>query len=203
MSNVPTDMVLVDSLHLSANVGPDCWNRIRPQPIEITVFLHLQNGYLTAAGESDDVLDSIHYGHLSKAISTLVEGRPSDSPFDGVHGLIAAVTGEAFALAKTAATEVRLVVELPKFILLAGGFSVDVTTSYLGTSGTAPRKVTIKDLVLPVLIGVNPPEREAKQRVVTNITFLEAPGAHPPIDYPTIASRIIQACFLASLYHKY
>ncbi|KIK25130.1 hypothetical protein PISMIDRAFT_9729, partial [Pisolithus microcarpus 441] len=33
--------------------------------------------------------------------------------------------------------------------------------------------ICVKDLVLPVLIGVNPPERLARQRVVTNITFYE------------------------------
>ncbi|RDB18157.1 hypothetical protein Hypma_000659 [Hypsizygus marmoreus] len=188
--NLPTDIVFIDTLHLSADVGLDCWKRSRPQPVEISVYLHLQSAFLTRAGLSDDVLDSVHYGHLSKTITTLVE-KKSGSSFGSVDGLIAAVAGEAFGLAGNAAVEVRIVVGLPKQILLAGGFSVDVIVSRDRTATPLLRKVSITDLVLPVLIGVNPPERKAKQRVITSIIFVEGQGDHQPIDYPEVVAQVI------------
>jgi FolB domain-containing protein len=185
-----TDVVFINALQLSADVGPDCWNKQRAQPVNISVCLNLQKFYLSAAAHSDDVQDSIHYGHLSKAITSLVE-KKSGSSFGDIDELISAVTRETFALAEKAAMEVRVEIELPKLILLAGSFSVEVATPPDVDVSSMPRKVTITDLVLPVIIGVNPPERNAKQRVVTSIVFFEhPPGAQYPLEYPGIVSRL-------------
>ncbi|GLB44264.1 putative dihydroneopterin aldolase [Lyophyllum shimeji] len=183
-----TDVVFIDTLHLSTDVGLDCWKRARAQPVEVSVYLHLQSSFLTAAGKSDDVLDSVHYGQLSKAISNRVAG----STFGGVENLVAAATDEAFALAGKAATEVRVVVNLPKQILLAEGFIVDITTPSDAPSSPSTRKVSVVNLILPVVIGVNPPERKAKQRVITNITFHEHPGDRPMLGYPEIVAGIVK-----------
>ncbi|KAG6890198.1 hypothetical protein C0992_002855 [Termitomyces sp. T32_za158] len=186
MSTTQTDVVFVDTLHLSADVGPDCWGKSRPQPVQVSVYLHLQPSFLDVSGKSDNVLDSVHYGHLSKAISSKVGG----SSFRGVDSLVSAVSQEAYTLAGPAAQQVRVVVDLPKQILLAENFSVDITTSASSTS----RSVFIRDLVLPVIIGVNPPERETKQRVITNIAFHERPTANqrPLLDYPAIVEEIVK-----------
>ncbi|KAG5647405.1 hypothetical protein DXG03_000476 [Asterophora parasitica] len=180
-------VVFVNTLHLAADVGPDCWGKSRLQPVEISVYLHLQSSFLTAAGQSDDVLDSVHYGHLSKAISAKVDR----SSFNGIEKLVAVVAEEAFALAGEAVTEVRVVANLPKQILLAEGLHVDFTISKEGATPAA-RRVSVVDLVLPVLIGVNPPEREAKQRVITNIVFHERPGDRPLSAYPQIVADIVK-----------
>lgn len=184
--NTDSDVVFVDSLQLHANIGKDCWNRCRPQIVNISVFIHLQNSYLTRAGGSDDVRDSVHYGHLSKAISKLVEDP--DAVFEGATGLIEAVTEEAFKLAGDAASSVRVVVEVPKLILLAEGFSIDVMVP--STRTAVPRKISVHNLILTVIIGVNPPEREAKQRIIVNLVFFELPGQHPAVDYTTIVPKI-------------
>ncbi|KAG6841340.1 hypothetical protein C0991_012165 [Blastosporella zonata] len=186
-----TDVVFIDSLHLAVDVGPDWWGKARPQPVQVSVYLHLQPSFLNTSGSSDNVLDSIHYGHLSKAVSSSISG----SSFTGVEKLVSAVNKEAFTLAGAAAAEVRVVVNLPKQILLADGFSVDTVTS-LSDALESTRTVSIKDLVLPVLIGVNPPEREAKQRVITNITFHERPSSsldqRPLPDYPAVVAAIVK-----------
>ncbi|KAG6813176.1 hypothetical protein H0H92_013296 [Tricholoma furcatifolium] len=187
-----SDVVFVDTLHLSVDVGPDCWGKTRPQPVELSVYLHLQPSFLDKSGTSDDVLDSVHYGHLSKAISSKVAG----ASFTGVEKLVAVVNQESYALAGPAATEVRVVVGLPKQILLAQGFVVDITTP-LSSDVSGTRIVTIKDLILPVLIGVNPPEREARQRVITNIIIRESPTSprvdqRPSLNYPAIVARIVK-----------
>ncbi|KAG6916073.1 hypothetical protein DXG01_008547 [Tephrocybe rancida] len=199
-----TDVVFVDTLHLSANIGPDCWGKTRPQPVEVSVYLHLTPSFLNAPGASDDVLDSVHYGHLSKAISSKIAGYA----FTGVEKLVEAVNVEAAALAGPAVEEVRVVVNLPKQVLLAEGFLVDTMTSM--KDKTTSRNVKIQNLVLPVLIGVNPPEREAKQRVITNIVFHERPGMsadpRPLVDYPAVVTEIVKVrqlcttCYQGFLY---
>ena len=48
-------------------------------------------------------------------------------------------------------------------------------------------------MILPVLIGVNPPERIAKQRIVADLTFFEAARTSAEsgeADYPAIVQQI-------------
>jgi FolB domain-containing protein len=193
------DVVFVNSLQASLNLGVDCWSKNRPQPACISVYLHLQQSFLDRAGKTDDVQDSVHYGHLAKAITMLIEER--GPPFDGIRGVVEAITKEAFKLAGEAVTEVRVVVDLPKLILLATGFSVDVVTSAPTLHRDVPTKVFVKGLTLATIIGVNPPEREAKQRVITNIVFHEKPGDHSPVDYAQIVSKISRAR-ISQLHHQ-
>jgi len=220
-----TDTVFVDSIQLTAAVGIDCWGRPKPQQVLASVYLHLKPSFLDACGKSDDVADSVHYGHLAKAVSAVVDEKArSGVHYFGVHALIEDVTRVAFELAGESADAVRVVVDLPKQILLASGFSVEVTTSKVGESEVdkagetasglvgPPAIVRVKGLVLPVLIGVNPPERLARQRVITNIMFSERasytssvlPG--PPqskIDYPDIVQCLYQVCLFRYHYQKH
>ncbi|KAG0698004.1 Dihydroneopterin aldolase-domain-containing protein [Suillus ampliporus] len=185
MMSLPTttDVVLVDTVQLTANVGVDCWGRTREQPVSITVYLHLKPSFLDVSGQSDNVTDSIHYGHLTKTISAL------SGSYTNVRVLVNEVTQKAFALAGENAEAVRVVVGMKKMILLAEDFEVEVITPSGQDSSHQAAKVAVKGLVMPVLIGVNPPERLAKQRVITNITFYEKSGMHQ-VDYPAIIKQI-------------
>ncbi|KAG1751849.1 Dihydroneopterin aldolase-domain-containing protein [Suillus lakei] len=145
-------------------------------PVSITVHLHLKPSFLEISGQSDNVVDSIHYGHLTKAISAL-------------SASYADVTQKVFSLAGEHVDAVRVIVGLPKLILLANDFEVEVITPRGQDSLQQAAKVSVKDLIMPVLIGVNPPERLAKQRVITNITFHERSGMHQA-DYPAIIKQI-------------
>ncbi|KAJ8690788.1 hypothetical protein PTI98_012187 [Pleurotus ostreatus] len=175
------DKVFVDTLQLAAQVGSDCWGRPRSQQISLSIYLHLSPLFLERAGISDDVEHSVHYGHLTKSITQLVQA--DGAAFFSVDDLIDRVAVQAFELAGGSAVEVRVVVDLPKLILLAGGFEVDVTLP------TRRKIVSVKDLVLFVIIGVNAPERESKQRVIVNISFVEKVGAGW-VDYAQIVDAI-------------
>jgi FolB domain-containing protein len=190
MSNSPTDIVFINAIELSANVGPDRWGRARPQPVLVSVYLHLRSSYLVRAGESDHVEDSVHYGHLSKAISNIVE---ADNTFSSVGGLVDVATKVAFELAGEAAVAVKVVVDFRQMLLVADELSVEVTTPAATSSRDAPARVTVKDMLLTTIIGVNPPERKAKQRVIINIVFFEIPRNHSPIDYQKIVTQISKA----------
>jgi dihydroneopterin aldolase len=206
-ANVPqaTDKVFIDTLRITiANIGPDCWGKSRPQPLELSIYLHLQPSFLNKSGASDDVVDSVHYGHLTKAISSLIdsksvtrEGSEGDA-FDGIHGLVKEVAEEAFKLAGDAAAEVRIVVNAPNLILLAGDFIVDTTISRNERGGSSPlgRVVSIKDLTIPVIIGVNPPERLAKQKVVTDLIVYESDPV-PHMEYQALVTDLAKVSKIA------
>ncbi|EIW74942.1 tetrahydrobiopterin biosynthesis enzymes-like protein [Coniophora puteana RWD-64-598 SS2] len=202
-----TDVVFIESLSLSATIGPDCWGRTRAQPILLSVHLHLRPSFLDKSGASDKVEDSVHYGHLTKVVSQLVAAREnpsnaSEQGFQSVHNLIGAVAQAAFGLAGAMAERVHVRVELPKLVLLAEScvFEADVSSASNLSSGADVGALTVhvKDVVLPVLIGVNPPERLAKQKVITNLTFYEHPSSPSDsegteeVDYTAIVKRVAE-----------
>ncbi len=96
-----TDLVFVDTLRVEATLGEDCWGRARAQPVAISVYLNLHPSFLQTAGQTDDVLDSVHYGHLAKEVAQLVRAKSESAQpaFDGPDALIAAVSDAAFSLA--------------------------------------------------------------------------------------------------------
>lgn len=198
---VNLDIISIESLHVSANIGPDCWNRDRSQPIDISVYLHLKPPFLDRAGASDNVSDSVNYSDLTKKISNFIktksESETTPSGFISPDELIDGVTQLAFDLAGEATAAVRVVVEIPKMILLAAGFSVDITTTVSNNNQLKTKQVLIKDLVLPVIIGVNPAERKSKQRVKINIIFYENTSSLSVVDYRQVVTRLCQASCVA------
>jgi len=200
-SMAANDVVFVDSLHVSANIGPDCWDRNRSQPIDISVYLHLKESYLDRAGASDNVLDSINYSDLTKKVSNFIKAKSeSETPnFNGPDELIQAVTELAFNLAGEAAAAVRVTVGAPKMILLAAEFSVDIITTIMKdqqkSTIVASKRVLIKDLILPVIIGVNPVERKSKQRVKVNLIFYEnyySSASSTVVNYQQVVAQLCQ-----------
>jgi hypothetical protein len=75
---------------------------------------------------------------------------------------------------------VHVVFSLPKEILPANDFEVEVIAPRGKDSLQQAAKVSFKDLVTPVLVGVNPPGRLAKKKVMTMTMLWQAPrrGAH-------------------------
>ena len=205
-NNLASDVVFVESLHVSANIGPDCWDRDRSQPIDISVFLHLKESYLDRAGTSDNVLDSIDYSHLTKKVSDFIKAKSeSETPkLSGPDELIQVVTELAFDLAGEAAAAVRVTVGAPKMILLATGFSVDISTIMKDqpkSTIVASKRVLIKDLILPVIIGVNPAEKKSKQRVKVNLIFHENSSSawSTVVNYQQVVAQLCQASLAFSL----
>lgn len=196
-----TDLVFVDTLRVEAILGDDCWGRARAQPVAISVYLHLHPAFLQTAGRTDDVRDSVHYGHLAKEVARLVRAKSESlqPAFDGPDALIAAVSDAAFALAGEAAAAVRVVLSVPKMVLLASGFSVDATTVKGAPNVVTEKKVVVEDIITPVLIGVNPPERESKQRAIVNITFYEKLEGGVAVNYREIVSKVVKVCRISLL----
>jgi dihydroneopterin aldolase len=216
-NNAASDVVFVDSLRVSANIGPDCWDCNRAQPIDISVQLYLKESYLNVAGASDDESDSVDFNDLTRMVHNFINAKSeSKNPsFSGKDELIEAVTLQAFDLAGEAASAVRVIMGAPEMILLASGFYVDVTTIVNDQSNStiiSSKRVLVEDLVLPVIIGVNPAERKSKQRVKVNIIFHEnttsssessssesssSESSSSVINYKEVVAQLCQASFLS------
>jgi len=90
---------------------------------------------------------------------------------------------------------VRVTVGAPKMILLAAGFSVDITIVNDQSKSVASKRVLIKDLVLPVIIGVNHAERKSKQRVKVNLIFHEntsSSASSSVVNYQQVVAQLCQ-----------
>ncbi|KAG1809086.1 uncharacterized protein BJ212DRAFT_1570233 [Suillus subaureus] len=150
--------------------------------VSITVHFYLKPAFPEISGQSDNVVDSIHYGRLISA--------PSAS-FAGVRGLVHKVTQKVFALAR-------------ECILLANNFEVEVIIHRGIDSLQQAAEVSFKDLVVPVLlVWCQSPKRLAKQKLITdhdgdhgytapmNITFYRKSCMHQ-VDYLAIIKQIFE-----------
>lgn len=183
--------VRIKNLHTTIQGPHDAWGRPdRPQPLTIsaTVSLHAPFGSSSATDKLSS--DTVHYGLLSKAILAILaktqattlrsllealwtnligvdtRGRPQPMP-----------QGTAPFLNAAAIRMLEVTVHLPKASLVGGGVSLTATGRFAAEGGEATGAImaesglalTIHDLRVPTLIGVNSNERMAKQVVVANV----------------------------------
>lgn len=188
IDDTSSDVIYISSLSLSANIGPDWWGRSRPQPLSISVAIHLEDHALNAAAANDDVGASVHYGHLCKEIAAL--GEKQEAKWDSAAELARDVAKIAEQKAEGRSKEVRVVVSSAKMVPLAGEYAVEVAAS--AALAQCRAKVTVRNLVIPAIIGVNPPEREAKQRIVTDIVIFEKPSSSHFADCPAVINKLSQ-----------
>ncbi|KAJ7134536.1 hypothetical protein C8R44DRAFT_609821 [Mycena epipterygia] len=157
---LPADTIIVRDLRVSSTVGPDRWGKVRPQPIVITILVEAS---LVEAGTSDDVAHSIHYGNLTKDVVKLTQDATFPNLFELAESIaqltlnmdsrVSAVDIEAHALNQ---------------FLLASSLGVKIRRTRTAEGGS---ECLIQDLRATIIIGVNPPEREAKQTVLLNLRF--------------------------------
>ena len=100
----------------------------RPQPIELDLSIPTNMEF---ADDTDDVVHSIHYGHLCKAITWVVErGKPFKSIKEFADEVCKAALGPG-----RGKDEVELTVTLPKAVLLAEGLGLS-TSQVIEHKGT-------------------------------------------------------------------
>lgn len=169
------DKILIKNLVLKNVTGVDSWQRLKSQPVVISVWLYTD---ITAAGNSDHVTNSIHYGHVTKAITKLAE----TSTFKSIEALGHAILRLCCVDFKAERTAVR--VEQPKALLHAAAAGVQLSRTRADFESIQENGETlgdisglgvddmvfVKDLRLSTIIGVNPWEREEKQVVLINLT---------------------------------
>ncbi|KAI8984263.1 Dihydropteroate synthase-like protein [Mycotypha africana] len=175
MSSKHYDKILVKNLVLKNIAGVEAWQRLKHQPVVISVELFTD---ITAAGNTDHVKNTIHYGHVTKAITTLAES----TMFGTLEGLAHAVV--KLCCVKFGAAKTTVTVEQPKALLHAAASGVKLTraledyknvnNSIVETTGEisglgVEDVIFVRDLRLHTIVGVNPWEREEKQVVIINL----------------------------------
>jgi dihydroneopterin aldolase len=68
-----TDMITLTGLRVRGNHGVYDFERAQGQDFVVDVTLELP---LSAPAESDDVTDTVHYGHLADRLAEIVAGEP-------------------------------------------------------------------------------------------------------------------------------
>jgi dihydroneopterin aldolase / 2-amino-4-hydroxy-6-hydroxymethyldihydropteridine diphosphokinase / dihydropteroate synthase len=160
-----SDVVIIRDLRTSATVGPDRWGKTCLQPITLSVYVEVP---LAEAGKSDDVADTIHYGHLAKDISKHTDG----ATFMSLLELAQSVVGLALNQDQRVRS-VEVDAHAWNQFLQAEHLGVHIRRARDGVEEIESRddRTMISDLRVTTIIGVNPPEREEKQTVLLNLTF--------------------------------
>ncbi|KAK3807680.1 MAG: Dihydropteroate synthase-like protein [Benniella sp.] len=179
-----TDKICIRDLTVRNIIGVDAWERSKRQPIIINLTVYTS---VSAAGDTDHLPYSIHYGVLCKT----VEAHSEKSEFRSVEALadsIARVT-----IRKCHAPKITVRIDKPRALLHAASAGVEITRSRsdyseeeLQDAVPCPIRfkqediIFVKDLRLSCIIGVNPWEREEEQVVVVNLKIY--PGLDPTPD---------------------
>ncbi|KAJ7175782.1 tetrahydrobiopterin biosynthesis enzymes-like protein [Mycena filopes] len=158
---IPKDTIIIHELRLNSTVGPDRWGKTRPQPIVVSIHVEAS---LVQAGTSDRVADSVHYGNLAKEVVQAAE----NSEFSNLLELAQVVAQLALQMDdRVLAVDVHA--DAKNQFLQAESLGVEIRRTR--TSVDEHQLCLIRDLRTTIIIGVNPPEREAKQTVLLNLKF--------------------------------
>lgn len=160
------DLVHVENLRVEANIGPDCWGRSRAQPLLISVTLEAD---VRQAAANDDLTNSTNYGTLAKEILAVFKSAP-EREYEGMEELAEAVAGLAVVKLTDESYHVHVIVKAPKLLLHDAVLSLEIDrSSDVSVQWGQQWKWSISDWKVPLLIGMNPPERKAKQIVVIDL----------------------------------
>ena len=192
----PSDTIVLRSLHTKANIGLDAWDRKRPQPVLLSVRLKMK---ATQASTTDDVNQTFSYGTIAKKLTEVAESKEYDSIKHLLDAIKAIVEAEEWP-----GEELELRAQAPKAMLRSVGTNGTPGREgqglgceiKLGSTESGRRKEdedevrtnaknvwhehwTRFDLgAFPIscIIGVNAPERKAKQLILIRLQFVSDPS---------------------------
>jgi dihydroneopterin aldolase len=194
------DLITIRDMRLHASVGPDRWGKPRAQPVSLSLWLGGAAQFLARAGRSDDLAHTLNYGAVYKAVRGALDAH--ESAFASLSALALKAVNTVLATAMPEPTSellpfARVVARAHNQFLRADGLEVDVRTgtrtgnSDAAAGGDVWWKIahTIRNVRLHALIGVNPPERAAKQPVVVSVTLH---SAAPEVDWLGSYERVCE-----------
>ncbi|KAK7206103.1 Dihydropteroate synthase-like protein [Myxozyma melibiosi] len=193
---LPPDSISVQGLALTTlKAGHDTWHRApRPQPVLIDCAVRAP---VALAGISDLVSESVHYGILTKAITSAVEASPAPDFTPAQQGTGRALAHEVVDSAfGVGAEHVSARLAFPKKLLRADAAGWQVVKHRYTPYGSAPvtKEVDefafIENLRVYTVIGVNPWERLEKQEVVVSVDMRTDEPAE--IDIVKIADGLVE-----------
>lgn len=112
------DRIVIEDLRLRCILGINDWERARKQDVVINITLYTDT---RAAGQSDDIEDTVNYRTIAKQVIEHVEG----SNYYLVEALAEGIAKICLADARVVETEVR--VEKPGALRFADSVGVTIT----------------------------------------------------------------------------
>jgi dihydroneopterin aldolase len=183
------DTISVRNLQILLSAGVDAWGRKKQQPVLVTVTLHLEQPFDSAA--QADALDSstVHYGKLSKAILERLRSSGSHVTTAELTDQIATTSTD---MAKDALMAQTTEVFYPKGSMLGDGagwymslfHSKDIVSS-------VSMVLHLRNVRVPCLIGVNANERLQKQPLIINL-WVECARVHMCDQYPALEAVLVK-----------
>lgn len=148
------DHLILDELKLSAINGVDGWERTKEQPLVLSLKLGLDI-------ESNDQI-GLNYSTMAKQVAAFT----SNSQYKSMEELAAAIAD--LCLQNTKWVQVRL--EKPRALLQADAAGVLITRPQ---NDQEPDHIYIKNLCVNAILGINPWERETKQKIILNLNIYD------------------------------
>ncbi|KAK6337748.1 trifunctional dihydropteroate synthetase [Orbilia brochopaga] len=160
--NSTADYIIVNELTLPAIVGHDAWHRPKLQPVTVSLRIKTSVGL---AGSTDHLAHSINYGSVCKAATKAIQENEFSSLEHLAESLAGIILGDELR-----AEWVNVKVEQPKSLLRADAAGLEIIRRKDGVR-EGRDKITIKDLKVATIIGVNACERLERQQVIINLTL--------------------------------
>jgi dihydroneopterin aldolase len=195
-SGNPGSRIRVRNISTCIPVARDAWGReAQPQPVLISADVSLREPFESASAEDAVTKSTVHYGKLSKAIAIASTAFMNEAEAGNLDSHGVSLQNFLDVTARTLTTQhypydeppnpkgsivlpcalikaLELKIMLPKASLIGSGVSFTSGTAYdIGISQAVSMcgRLTVHELRIPTLIGVNPNERLAKQIVVANV----------------------------------
>jgi FolB domain-containing protein len=187
-TDIMSDAVFLRNARLTAMVGLDCWHRDKKQPVLVSMTIPVE---IQLAGETDDVLNTVNYGTVFKAIDKGLSGSS--------HNTLDSFAEEACRIGLKVGNGKRVssTVKLPKVVKEAeggdGGVSLEVemVVDETGKATVHSKVLRIDNLRLACILGINDHERKGKQIVALNLELYD--GKVPEkTDYQALFAPLIK-----------
>lgn len=182
----------------------DAWGRPgKEQPLLLSASVEFASGF-ERAGKTDSLGgDTVHYGTLSKAILASTGNKNKSG------GGLATVVGDAWTAltgrnvgsdgekgAGMLGDEVRFLsvtARLPKASLLGSGVSWTVSECF--GAGVYATSLSVHELRVPTLVGMNDNERLAKQFVIATVTVEGVEPIALQDSYTELERVVVKVCY--------
>jgi FolB domain-containing protein len=177
------DVVFVRNISIQAVVGLDCWQREKPQKVLVSVRV---SHSLLKAAEADDISYTLDYRKIyNDAILPLGLER---------HNSLLDLTRKAIQqiFSKCGKAACTITVTLPN-ALLNSDVGVSITKSVTPYGMVVDDSMSITDLRIYCIIGVNPAERLVRQPVIFSINARGLQGGAESTNFQRLFRPMIKA----------
>ncbi|EMD36886.1 hypothetical protein CERSUDRAFT_114805 [Gelatoporia subvermispora B] len=175
------DMLLTVPLHDGAQ-----WPATKPAAQPVQVSLTLAHDVRHTA-ETDDIAHSINYSSVLKGVVQSCENKSFSSTEALRDHILEAVFTQCPAM-----PDLSVKINRPKALLHAQSAGIEARRK--ASQGDPSSDVFyIRSLDCPAIIGINPCEREERQRVCFDISLTGRRRSEPPFDFRSLARKVFQS----------